>query len=122
MLQLLGESQSSKGDGIESNITLKSNIVQQICDTTSKHCTASQNVQYDSKSQCIEFLSQNVRLGTSYEFSMNTILCRSLHQLIVPLRPDVHCSHIRPTGGDMCVDDINYKTVVLSSIVDRNVS
>lgn len=122
MLQLLGESQSSKSDRIKPNTTLKSKIIQQICRTALKHCTDSQNLQYKNKSQCIEFLSQNVRLGTSYEFGMNTILCRSLHQLMVPLRPDVHCSHIGPTGGDMCVDDINYEAVVRSSIVGRESS
>ncbi|KAK5042891.1 hypothetical protein LTR84_012410 [Exophiala bonariae] len=120
MLQLLGESHGCEGDGDKPNDTFKSNIIQQICGTALNHCTDSQNVQYENKSQCIEFLSQNVRLGTSYEFGMNTILCRSLHQLMVPLRPDVHCSHIGPTGGDMCVDDIIYDTVVQSSIVGRN--
>jgi len=117
MLRLLGESQSSEDDGINPNIALKAIIIQQICSTALNHCADSQNVQYDNKLQCTEFLSQNVRLGTSYEFGRNTLLCRSLHQLMVPLRPDVHCAHIGPTGGDMCVDNINYETVVQSSVV-----
>lgn len=27
---------------------------------------------------------------------------------MVPLRPDVHCAHIGPSGGGMCVDDRTY--------------
>jgi hypothetical protein len=120
MLQLLREGEGFEGDVIRFNTTLKSILVQRICDTAENHCTNSGNAQYDSKSQCIEFLSQNVRLGASYEFGMNTILCRSLHQLMVPLRPNVHCSHIGPTGGDMCADDMKYEKVVQASIVGRN--
>ena len=27
---------------------------------------------------------------------------------MVPLRPEVHCPHIGPSGGGMCVDDRTY--------------
>lgn len=27
---------------------------------------------------------------------------------MVPLRPEVHCPHIGPTGGGMCADDRTY--------------
>jgi hypothetical protein len=118
--------QSVRGDGYDrpdnftTKSTLKSSLVQQICETASKHCTDSNTTQYDNKSQCIEFLGQKVRLGSSYEFGMNTVLCRSLHELMVPLRPDVHCPHIGPTGGGMCVDDIDYDMVAETSVVSTD--
>jgi hypothetical protein len=31
-----------------------------------------------------------------------------IHQNMVPLRPEVHCPHIGPSGGGMCVDDRTY--------------
>jgi hypothetical protein len=31
-----------------------------------------------------------------------------IHQNMVPLRPEVHCPHIGPLGGGMCVDDRTY--------------
>lgn len=42
----------------------------------------------------------------------NTLLCRMVHQNMVPYRPDVHCSHVGKTGGGYCGDDKDYvKTV-----------
>jgi hypothetical protein len=33
----------------------------------------------------------------------DNLLCRQLHVPMVPLRPEVHCPHIGPSGGDMCI-------------------
>lgn len=33
---------------------------------------------------------------------------KQIHQNMVPLRPEVHCPHIGPSGGGMCVDDRTY--------------
>lgn len=95
----------------------KSILVRQICDTATEYCSEPHTIQYESHSQCVDFLNQQVRLGSSYEFGMDTILCRSLHQLMLPLRPLVHCPHIGPAGGGMCVDDLEYSTVVNSDVV-----
>ena len=32
-----------------------------------------------------------------------TVLCRYIHQNMVSFRPEVHCPHIGPTGGGMCI-------------------
>jgi hypothetical protein len=120
ILQSIGGGEYNRPDNSTTKSLLKSSLVRQICETASKHCAYSNTTQYDNKSQCVEFLSQKIRLGSSYEFGMNTILCRSLHELMVPLRPDVHCPHIGPTGGGMCMDDIDYDTVAETSIVSTN--
>ena len=33
----------------------------------------------------------------------DNLVCRHLHVPMLPLRPSVHCPHIGPTGGDMCL-------------------
>ena len=35
-----------------------------------------------------------------------------VHQNMVPYRPDVHCSHIGPSGGGYCGDDKSYGDTV----------
>ncbi|KAL8761029.1 MAG: hypothetical protein Q9184_002818 [Pyrenodesmia sp. 2 TL-2023] len=45
----------------------------------------------------------------------NTLLCRMVHQNMVPFRPDVHCSHIGKTGGGYCNDDKTYVETVMEN-------
>jgi hypothetical protein len=33
---------------------------------------------------------------------------RLFHAKYVPLLPEVHCSHIGPTGGGQCTDDVPF--------------
>lgn len=47
------------------------------------------------------------------ETGRNTLLCRMVHQNMVPFRPAVHCPHIGPTGGGYCDDDKTYAQTVL---------
>lgn len=85
-----------------------------ICSTSTAFCNGT-NQQYSSQDECLQFL-QGVRLGASYELGMNTKLCRMVHAKMVPLRPDVHCPHIGPTGGHFCVDGLTYAEQVLQPI------
>ncbi|KAL7940429.1 hypothetical protein V8C42DRAFT_349498 [Trichoderma barbatum] len=85
-----------------------------ICSTAATFCKGN-NQQYSSNEECLKFL-QGVRVGTSYELGMNTKLCRMVHSKMVPLRPDVHCPHIGPTGGHFCVDGLTYAEQVLQPI------
>jgi hypothetical protein len=34
----------------------------------------------------------------------DNLVCRHLHVPMLPLRPNVHCPHIGPSGGGMCID------------------
>jgi len=73
-------------------------IATSICDTHLAYCNGT-NQQYANYSACYDFLTTEVRFGEAYELGMNTLLCRSIHENMVPYRPSVHCPHIGPTGG-----------------------
>ena len=73
-------------------------LVTNICETHQAYCNGT-NQQYANYSACYDFLTTQVRFGEAYELGMNTILCRSIHENMVPYRPSVHCPHIGPTGG-----------------------
>ena len=86
-------------------------IAQNICTTASQSCTGA-NQQYQSNDDCLNFLTNQIRFGEAYELGRNTLLCRSVHQNMVPFRPAVHCPHIGKTGGGMCADDKTYVETV----------
>lgn len=94
---------------------LASALATQICQAASVYCVDALT-QYESVTKCEEFLIHNVRFGKAYEFGMNTLLCRSLHEIMLPLRPEVHCPHIGKYGGNMCVDDLTYAQKVLQPV------
>ena len=81
----------------------------QICDTAELYCTDSDQ-QYNNYTDCMDFLHA-IPLGKSYQLGFNTLICRSLHIHMLPLRPSVHCPHIGPSGGNACYDKIYIETV-----------
>ncbi|KAJ6024712.1 hypothetical protein N7540_005509 [Penicillium herquei] len=87
-------------------------LAKTICNTHEQYCTGS-NKQYADNSTCYDFLTKSIRFGKSYELGRNTLLCREVHEHMVQYRPDVHCSHIGPSGGGYCVDDMSYSQTVL---------
>lgn len=91
---------------------LTATLSKSICQIHDKHCTGA-NQQYDDNAACVDFLTNKTRFGQGYELGLNTLLCRSVHQQMVQYRPDVHCPHIGPSGGGMCVDDESYEDKVL---------
>lgn len=50
----------------------------------------------------------------------NTLMCRMVHQNMVPFRPDVHCPHIGKTGGGYCDDDKTYLQTVGENYFERS--
>jgi hypothetical protein len=82
-------------------------IATSICNSHDRHCSGA-NRQYQSWDECYRFLTQDVRVGQSFELGMNTLMCRSVHELMVRYRPEVHCSHIGPAGGGECDDSMSY--------------
>lgn len=91
--------------------TLTELLAKSICQTSTRYCNGT-NTQYASDSACLEYLTKKVRFGQPYELGRNTLLCRMVHQNMVPLRPTVHCPHIGPTGGGYCADDLSYAETV----------
>jgi hypothetical protein len=94
---------------------LASALATQICQTASTYCIGALS-QYESFSDCTDFLTTKIRFGKAYEMGMNTLICRSLHELMLPLRPEVHCPHVGKSGGDMCIDDLTYAQKVLQPV------
>lgn len=83
-----------------------------ICETHDQYCLGP-NQQYTDKASCYDFLTKKARFGKAYELGRNTLLCREVHEHMIPYRPEVHCAHIGPTGGGYCVDDMSYTQTVL---------
>lgn len=98
-------------DPVQARTKAVASIASSICATHTKYCTGA-NQQYDSAEECVDFLTNKIRVGDSFELGMNTLLCRNVHEIMVKFRPDVHCPHIGKTGGGQCVDDYTYSTKV----------
>ncbi|TVY60794.1 hypothetical protein LSUE1_G008135 [Lachnellula suecica] len=52
-------------------------------------------------STCIETLSAK-SYGSYDETWGDNVVCRAVHAQLTPLRPEVHCPHVGPTGGAKC--------------------
>lgn len=89
----------------------KDNIANSVCSTHTKYCNGT-NAQYNSADDCYKFLTEDIRLGESFELGMNTLLCRNIHEIMVKSRPDFHCPHIGKIGGGQCDDTISYVSKV----------
>jgi len=89
---------------IASNLKLLTNsVITQICNTEAAMCLGP-NDQYATVSSCTSFMN-SIRYGSWDDMTQhNTVTCRLLHLLLVPLRPEVHCFHIGPDGGGKCHD------------------
>lgn len=57
--------------------------------------------QYD---YCTHFLTNETPFGSWNNAWSNTVICRLIHVQLTFDEPDLHCSHIGPTGGGVCVD------------------
>ncbi|CAF9911083.1 hypothetical protein IMSHALPRED_009919 [Imshaugia aleurites] len=117
--ELLGYVQTalSAADGGE-NVTLadtatyvQSKLATSICSTAQQYCVGALQ-QYSSNATCYNHLTNQTRFGEAYELGRNTVLCRMVHQNMVPLRPAIHCPHIGPSGGGYCVDTPSYADTV----------
>ena len=64
-------------------------LAEEICETAQTYCNGI-NTQYSNLTSCYEYLTQDVRFGEAYEYGRNTLLCRMVHQNMVPFRPSVH--------------------------------
>jgi hypothetical protein len=102
---------TSYGSNVDTMTMLKGALANQICGTAMLKCTGELQ-QYESQEQCVAYLMKEVRLGQPHEFGVDSVLCRSLHEGMLPLKPEVHCAHVGPSGGGMCADNIDYAAYV----------
>jgi hypothetical protein len=52
---------------------------------------------------CMGFMRQ-IPYGTGNRANSDSFVCRQMHSLLTPIRPDVHCPHTSPLGGHTCVE------------------
>ncbi|KAK0243904.1 hypothetical protein EDD85DRAFT_179726 [Armillaria nabsnona] len=83
-----------------------------ICTEAQTYCLG-KDQQYESYEQCIHFLTKELPFGASWSGGENTGFCRYIHKNMVKYRPEVHCPHVGPTGGDYCIPR-NYTDIVLN--------
>lgn len=93
---------------------IKEVLVEQVCRTTLRHCHGDLE-EYASLDECHDYLMNKVPLGQPYEFGRDTVMCRSLHEGMLVLKPEAHCAHVGPTGGDMCTNNLDYSEYVVDS-------
>jgi len=99
-LTILRLGDASNGDvaGIEDNIR------QLICSVALTYCNASAPyLAYNSTQDCLDFL-RSIPVGSFDRANSNSLVCRLIHNTLVPLRPQIHCPHVGPTGGGKCID------------------
>ncbi|KAL8845241.1 MAG: hypothetical protein Q9176_000409 [Flavoplaca citrina] len=76
--------------------------IEQICTTAQALCTGN-NTQYATFDDCVKTLSDKP-FGDGDNIWADSVTCRHIHLLLTRIRPDIHCSHIGPTGGGKCID------------------
>lgn len=82
---------------------IQSGAIQQLCTGIQSLCTGD-NKQYDDFDDCINFMTESIPFGDWDNADQDNVICRQLHLLLVPFRPDVHCKHTGKDGGQKCVD------------------
>lgn len=73
-----------------------------VCQQHELYCTGSLQ-QYNSTQECIDFIYRQTPMGKVYEWGGDSAMCRYIHKGMIPYRPGVHCPHIGPSGGGMCI-------------------
>lgn len=92
------------GEAIDSPPVANGLIIQQICQSIQTFCPAGGPYEeYADHAACVNFMS-GITFGTWSIASSNTVVCRQLHNILIPYRPDIHCPHVGPTGGGKCED------------------
>ncbi|KAE9401811.1 hypothetical protein BT96DRAFT_1091206, partial [Gymnopus androsaceus JB14] len=72
-----------------------------VCAVSMQYCTGD-NQQYKSHEACISFMTE-LPFGETWQGGMNTGWCWYIHRNMVKYCPEVHCPHIGPNGGEMCI-------------------
>ncbi|KAL0564364.1 hypothetical protein V5O48_017682 [Marasmius crinis-equi] len=101
MAQELNITITQETDIIKDIVTKRAAI--DICNTEMEYCTGS-NQQYANYDECYNFLTTKVPFGDPWEGGNNNTFCRYIHKNMLKFRPDVHCPHVGPSGGEMCID------------------
>ncbi|WOO76660.1 uncharacterized protein LOC62_01G000284 [Vanrija pseudolonga] len=74
----------------------------QTCTGAQNYCYGD-NKQYDSFDHWMSHLLDTKEIGDMWHLGGDNIACRFLHVGMLELRPEIHCDHVGPSGGDMCI-------------------
>ncbi|KAL1304697.1 hypothetical protein AAFC00_003648 [Neodothiora populina] len=102
------------GTGVDfSNVTVQQGAATGLCPVIQQRCTES-NQQYSDVATCIEELDAKP-FGNFDEAWGDNLACRTIHLILTQVRPEVHCPHVGPNGGNgpdnyKCVD-IDYSVL-----------
>jgi len=94
--------QITESVGDPTNPFYRAFIVDQVCSRHQLRCTGA-NQQYPSYAACSAYVS-SLTFGTPWFNQWNSTTCRWWHSYLTALRPNIHCPHVGPTGGGVCVD------------------
>lgn len=75
-----------------------------LCPTIQKQC-AGKNKQYKNTLDCIAKL-EGKPFGNFDEAWGDNIACRTIHLVLTKVRPEIHCPHVGPKGGE-CIATIS---------------
>ncbi|KAJ7300810.1 hypothetical protein DFH08DRAFT_946277 [Mycena albidolilacea] len=101
-------------------VALQTRAAVDVCSAHEAYCLGL-NKQYKSRAECMNFVLNKVPFGEIWQGGQNTAFCRYIHTPMLQLRPAVHCPHVGPTGGDMCVDH-PYESMVVGSPFSQSFS
>ena len=62
------------------------------------------NAKMSEHDYCMHVLNNDIPYGTFWKANSNTTVCRILHSHLSVYNPKVHCAHVSPSGGSMCID------------------
>jgi len=77
-------------------------LIDQACNRHQNNCLGA-NKQYANYTECSNFL-YSLPFGSPGMNWWNSGVCRWWHSILTLLRPEVHCPHVGPSGGGVCVD------------------
>ncbi|GIL74848.1 hypothetical protein Vretifemale_4641 [Volvox reticuliferus] len=84
--------------------SIPQSIVASVCNASAAFCSSPGLEHYADFASCAGFLS-SIPFMNPLRTQANSVLCRLVHASLVAYAPQIHCSHIGPTGGGVCIDE-----------------
>jgi hypothetical protein len=95
--------------------TSQNNTIVSRCNTIQNLCPVSDPSlkQFDNADACYNYFAALPNGGWERSDQKDRGCAFNLHLAFAPIRPDIHCVHVGPTGGDFCTPH-PYNEIVLS--------
>ncbi len=93
---------STRGPSHPWHVPVAPQFRQSICSNAAKYCKGN-NTAYASRAACQASLLTKP-MGQGDDVNQDTLVCRALHNTLVPIAPEIHCAHISAGGGGKCTE------------------